>query len=87
MNGMGMPGGEHALGEIFKEQGIEGVASQFNYTMPVFKAKDLHSPNGSQHFNPYELVWCTLLAVAVVAVVLLVLLQVVLLLQQNPVPK
>jgi len=39
MNGMGMPGGEHALGEIFKEQGIEGVAAQFNYTMPVFKAK------------------------------------------------
>jgi len=39
MNGKGMPGGEHALGEIFKEQGIEGVTSQFNYTIPVFKAK------------------------------------------------
>ena len=39
MNGKGMPGGEHALGEIFKEQGIEGVATQFNYTMPVYKAK------------------------------------------------
>jgi FtsP/CotA-like multicopper oxidase with cupredoxin domain len=39
MNGKGMPGGEHALGEIFKEQGMEGVVSQFNYTLPVYKAK------------------------------------------------
>lgn len=39
MNGKGMPGGEQALAEIFEEQGMEGVAAQFNYTMPVFKAK------------------------------------------------
>jgi FtsP/CotA-like multicopper oxidase with cupredoxin domain len=39
MNGMGMPGGEHALKEIFEEQGFDGVAAQFNSTMPVFKAK------------------------------------------------
>ena len=39
MNGKGIPGGEHALWGIFKEQGIEGIAAQFNYTLPVFKAK------------------------------------------------
>ena len=39
MNGMGMPGGEHALAKIFEEKGIEGVQEQFNYTIPVFKAK------------------------------------------------
>jgi FtsP/CotA-like multicopper oxidase with cupredoxin domain len=39
MNGMGVPGGEQALGKIFEEKGIEGVAAQFNSTMPVFKAK------------------------------------------------
>ncbi len=39
MNGKGMPGGEHALSKIFEEQGMEGVAAQFNYTMPVYKAK------------------------------------------------
>ncbi len=39
MNGMGVPGGEHALGEIFKEQGIDGIVAQFNSTMPVFTAK------------------------------------------------
>jgi FtsP/CotA-like multicopper oxidase with cupredoxin domain len=39
MNGKGMPGGEKALEEIFAEQGLDGVVSQFNYTLPVYKAK------------------------------------------------
>jgi len=39
MNGKGMPGGEKALEEIFAEQGIDGVVAQFNYTLPVYKAK------------------------------------------------
>ena len=39
MNGKGMPGGEHALAKIFEEKGIEGVQEQFNYTIPVYKAK------------------------------------------------
>ena len=39
MNGMGMPGGEKALEEIFAEQGFDGVAAPFNYTLPVYKAK------------------------------------------------
>jgi FtsP/CotA-like multicopper oxidase with cupredoxin domain len=39
MNGKGMPGGEKALEEIFAEQGLDGVVAQFNYTLPVYKAK------------------------------------------------
>ena len=39
MNGMGVPGGEKALEEIFKEKGIDGVVEQFNKTIPVHKAK------------------------------------------------
>lgn len=39
MNGMGLPGGEQALETVFKEQGIEAVAAQFNKTVPVFEAK------------------------------------------------
>ncbi|HEU4759073.1 MAG TPA: multicopper oxidase domain-containing protein, partial [Dehalococcoidia bacterium] len=39
MNGMGLPGGEHALEEVFKAQGIEGVTAQFNKTVPVITAK------------------------------------------------
>jgi len=38
MNGLGLPGGEQTLENIFKEQGIDGVAAQFNKTMPVFNA-------------------------------------------------
>ncbi len=39
MNGKGMPGGEKALEEIFAEKGMDGVVAQFNYTLPVYKAK------------------------------------------------
>ncbi len=39
MNGMGVPGGEKALEEIFKEKGIDGVVEQFNKTIPVHYAK------------------------------------------------
>ncbi len=39
MNGMGLPGGEVALMEIFNEQGLEGVTRQFNKTVPAFKAR------------------------------------------------
>ena len=33
------PGGEKFLEEIFAEQGLDGVVAQFNYTLPVYKAK------------------------------------------------
>jgi FtsP/CotA-like multicopper oxidase with cupredoxin domain len=39
MNGLGIPGGEATLETIFKEDGIEAVAAQFNKTVPVFEAK------------------------------------------------
>ena len=39
MNGMGVPGREKALEEIFAEKGLDGVVEQFNYTLPVYKAK------------------------------------------------
>jgi FtsP/CotA-like multicopper oxidase with cupredoxin domain len=39
MNGMGIPGGEHALETIFEAQGINGVAAQFNKTLPVLNAQ------------------------------------------------
>jgi FtsP/CotA-like multicopper oxidase with cupredoxin domain len=39
MNGKGVPGGEKALEEIFKEKGIDGVVEQFNKTIPVHYAK------------------------------------------------
>jgi len=39
MNGLGIPGGEHRLEAIFREQGIEGVAAQFGVTVPVISAK------------------------------------------------
>lgn len=39
MNGMGIPGGEHTLETIFKQRGLQGVAEQFNKTVPTFKVK------------------------------------------------
>lgn len=39
MNGLGIPGGEHTLEKIFKEQGFEGVAAQLGKTVPVFQVK------------------------------------------------
>ena len=39
MNGMGLPGGEHALEQVFGEQGIDGVKAQFNKTVPLISAK------------------------------------------------
>lgn len=39
MNGMGLPGGEKALEEIFHHEGIAGVAAQFGKTLPVIHAK------------------------------------------------
>jgi len=39
MNGIGLPGGEHALEQVFVEQGIDGVTAQFNKTVPLISAK------------------------------------------------
>lgn len=39
MNGKGIPGGEHALEEIFAEKGIAGVAAELGKTVPVFSMK------------------------------------------------
>jgi hypothetical protein len=39
MNGLGLPGGEQALEQVFLDQGIDGVAAQFNKTVPVISAK------------------------------------------------
>jgi len=39
MNGLGIPGGEQTLEKIFLDQGIDGVAAQFNKTVPVLDAK------------------------------------------------
>jgi len=39
MNGLGLPGGEQALEQVFKAQGIDGVAAQFNKTVPMIEAK------------------------------------------------
>ena len=60
MNGKGMPGGEKALEEIFAEQGMDGVASQFNYTLPVYKAKvgetvEFHVSNLGDQIHSFHL--------------------------------
>ncbi|MCL6552164.1 MAG: multicopper oxidase domain-containing protein [Firmicutes bacterium] len=39
MNGLGVPGGELALEEIFKEKGLPGVVEQLGKTVPFFKVK------------------------------------------------
>lgn len=39
MNGLGIPGGEHHLEEIFHEQGFDAVAAQLGVTVPVIEAK------------------------------------------------
>lgn len=39
MNGMGLPGGEHALEEVFLADGIEGVQAQFNKTVPLIESQ------------------------------------------------
>jgi FtsP/CotA-like multicopper oxidase with cupredoxin domain len=39
MNGLGIPGGEHHLEQIFKEQGFDAVAAQLNKTVPAISAK------------------------------------------------
>jgi len=39
MNGMGLPGGEVALEEIWETEGFDGVAERFNKTIPLFKVK------------------------------------------------
>jgi FtsP/CotA-like multicopper oxidase with cupredoxin domain len=39
MNGLGIPGGEHHLEEIFLEQGFDAVAAQLGKTVPVISAK------------------------------------------------
>lgn len=39
MNGKGIPGGELALEEIFKKQGLQGVVAQLGKTVPYFKLK------------------------------------------------
>jgi FtsP/CotA-like multicopper oxidase with cupredoxin domain len=38
MNGLGLPGGEHQLEEIFLEDGIEAVQEQFNKTVPLIES-------------------------------------------------
>jgi FtsP/CotA-like multicopper oxidase with cupredoxin domain len=45
MNGMGLPGGEHALEAAFTSGGIDAVVSQLNYTVPAIEAtvgEDIH---------------------------------------------
>jgi len=39
MNGLGLPGGEHVLEQIYKEKGFAGVQEQLGKTVPIFKAK------------------------------------------------
>jgi FtsP/CotA-like multicopper oxidase with cupredoxin domain len=39
MNGLGIPGGEHHLEQIFREQGFDAVAAQLGKTVPVISAK------------------------------------------------
>ncbi|MDR7480920.1 MAG: multicopper oxidase domain-containing protein [Armatimonadota bacterium] len=39
MNGLGVPGGELALEEIYKEKGLDGVVAQLGKTVPFFKMK------------------------------------------------
>lgn len=38
MNGLGIPGGERTLEQIFASSGIQGVLDQFNKTLPAFNA-------------------------------------------------
>lgn len=39
MNGLGVPGGELALEEIYKKEGLKGVVAQLGKTVPFFKMK------------------------------------------------
>lgn len=39
MNGLGLPGGEHRLEEIFHQQGLAGVQAQLGKTVPLIKAR------------------------------------------------
>ncbi len=39
MNGLGVPGGELALEDLFKEKGLPGVVEQLGKTVPFFKVK------------------------------------------------
>ena len=39
MNGLGIPGGEHALEELHHKGGVDAVTAQFGKTVPVIKAK------------------------------------------------
>jgi FtsP/CotA-like multicopper oxidase with cupredoxin domain len=39
MNGLGLPGGEHALEGAYREGGFEAVASQLNVTVPAITAE------------------------------------------------
>lgn len=39
MNGLGLPGGEHHLEEIFRQQGLAGVQAQLGKTVPFIKAR------------------------------------------------
>ena len=60
MNGKGVPGGEKALEEIFAEQGLDGVVAQFNYTLPVYKAKvgetvEFHVSNLGEQIHSFHL--------------------------------
>ena len=36
MNGLGLPGGEHVLEQLYKEQGFDAVVGQLNKTVPAF---------------------------------------------------
>ncbi len=39
MNGLGLPGGEHKLEEIFADGGVGAVAAQFGKTLPIISGK------------------------------------------------
>jgi len=59
MNGMGLPGGEQALEQVFLDQGIEGVQAQYNKTVPVITAKvgeemNVHVINIGDQFHSFH---------------------------------
>jgi len=59
MNGMGLPGGEQALEQVFLDQGIEGVQAQYNKTVPVITAKvgeelNVHVVNIGDQFHSFH---------------------------------
>ena len=57
MNGLGLPGGEHALEDVFKASGIQAVAAQFNKTLAVIEDSD--SPQEVSFISSTSATRCT----------------------------